>query len=121
MTRQTYLIAALLLFAVEVLIALFVRDGLVRPYVGDVLAVALVYAGVRGFTPLGLVPALAAALAIAAAVEVAQALHLLDAIGLGGNVVARTVLGGVFDWADLAAYCAGAAIIVLVEQVRSRH
>lgn len=119
--RPSYLAVAILLFAIEVLIALFVHDNIVRPYVGDVLAVALVYAALRVMTPLGVLPAVATTLAIALAIEVAQALHLLNALGLAENRIARTVLGGVFDWADLAAYAAGAILILAVERVRMRH
>ena len=36
--RWSYALAAALLFAVEVAIALYVRDRFVRPYLGDVLA-----------------------------------------------------------------------------------
>lgn len=116
--RPGYLAAAIVLFAIEVLIALFVRDDFVRPYIGDVLAVALVYTGLRAVTLLGVNAALAVTLAIAFAIEVAQVLGLLAALGLGDNAVARVVLGGTFDWADLAAYVAGAAIIALIERAR---
>ena len=116
--RPGYLAAAIVLFAIEVLIALFVRDDFVRPYVGDVLAVALVYAGLRAVTPLGANAALAVTLAIAFAIEVAQALGLLAALGLGDHAVARVVLGGTFDWVDLAAYAIGAVIIALIERAR---
>lgn len=115
--KQGYLAVAIGLFTIEVLIALFVRDEFVRPYVGDVLAVAFVYAALRAVTPLGLIPALALTLAIALGVEIAQALNLLDAIGLRDNAVAHTVLGGVFDWADLAAYTAGAVLVIAVERL----
>jgi hypothetical protein len=47
--RPAYALAALIIFAIEVCIALFVHDGFIRPYVGDVLAVALVYAALRGY------------------------------------------------------------------------
>lgn len=114
--RRAYLIAALIFFAIEVLIALFVRDDFIRPYIGDVLAVALVYTALRAATPLTLIPALATTLAIAFAIEIAQALNFLDAIGLRDNTIARTILGGVFDWSDLIAYTAGAALIFAVEQ-----
>ncbi len=40
--RKGYALAAAILLAIEILIALFVRDRLVRPYLGDALAVALV-------------------------------------------------------------------------------
>lgn len=116
--RAAYLVAAIALFAIEVLIALFVRDNFVRPYVGDVLAVALVYCSLRAATPLSVNIALAATLAIAFAIEIAQALGLLATLGLAGNAVARIVLGGTFDWADLGAYLAGAVIIVLIERAR---
>jgi Protein of unknown function (DUF2809) len=113
--RIVYALAALALFAIEVVIALFVRDSFVRPYVGDALAVMLVYVALRAATPLRFVGAIAVALAIAFGVEVAQAFHLLDALGLGGNQLARIVFGGLFDWLDLAAYTAGAAVVVAVE------
>jgi hypothetical protein len=115
--RRTYLIAALILFAIEVLIALFVRDAFIRPYIGDVLAVAFVYTALRAAMPLGLIPALATTLAIAVAIEIAQALNFLDAIGLRDNTITRTILGGVFDWADLIAYGAGAVIILVIERI----
>lgn len=116
--KPGYLAAAIVLFAIEVLIALFVRDDFVRPYLGDVLAVALVYTSLRAVTPLGVNAALVVTLAIAFAIEIAQALGLLAALGVGDSAVARVVLGGTFDWADLAAYTAGAALIALIERVR---
>lgn len=118
--RRAYLIAAIILFAIEVLIALFVRDDFIRPYIGDVLAVALVYTALRAATPLPLIPALATTLAIAFAIEIAQALNFLDAIGLRDNTIARTILGGVFDWSDLVAYTVGAAIIFAAEKLYER-
>lgn len=113
--RAAYAFAALAIFAIEVLVALFVRDNFIRPYVGDVLAVALVYTALRAATPLGLWPTIALTLAIAFAVELAQLFNLLDATGLRGSQVARIVLGGSFDPTDLVAYFAGAALVVLGE------
>lgn len=119
--RPGYALAALILFAVEVLIALFVHDGLIRPYVGDVLAVALVYAALRAITPLGLLPAVILTLAIALVIELAQLFNLLDALGLRSNRIAATVLGGSFDWLDLVAYGLGAFAVVGIELARLRR
>ena len=119
--RGVYLIAAIVLFAVEVFIALFVRDDFVRPYVGDVLAIGLVYATLRALTPLSFPQALALTLTIALAIELAQAFGLLRALGLADNELARIVLGGVFDWHDLAAYAAGGAIIAALETLTARR
>ena len=113
--RKAYAVAAILLFVVEVLIALFVRDHFVRPYLGDVLAVMLVYAALRAVTPLGIAAALGVALGIALVIEVAQALNLLGALGLADNQFARIVLGGAFDMRDMAAYLAGGIVVLAVE------
>ena len=113
--RGFYLLAALILFAIEVVIALFVRDAFIRPYIGDVLAVALVYSALRAATPLSLRSALCLTLAIAVTIEIAQAARVLDALGLGGNAAARIIFGGSFDWLDLIAYAVGGIVIVLVE------
>ena len=40
--RIFYIISFLVIFCIEVLIALYVRDNFVRPYIGDVLVVVLV-------------------------------------------------------------------------------
>lgn len=118
--NRPYTLAALILLAIEVLIALFVRDTFVRPYVGDALAVAFVYCALRAATPLHLWPALAISYAIACAIEAAQYFHLLDYLGLARNTIARTVLGYGFELADFAAYAAGAAGVLGVEAALRR-
>jgi len=100
-------VAALALFIIEVLIALFVTDGFVRGYLGDVLVVALVYAALRAMTRMSVAQALA--------VEIGQALGVLKMLGLADNRVAAVVFGGVFDVLDIAAYLAGGALVVIAE------
>ncbi|MDG2532705.1 DUF2809 domain-containing protein [Sphingomonas sp. HITSZ_GF] len=100
----------------EVCIALFVRDRFVRPYLGDVLAVVLVYCGLRAVLPLRPLPAAAAAFGIAALIEFGQAIHVLDLLGLHGRVL-RVVLGGSFEWLDFVAYAAGALASLGIERL----
>lgn len=50
--NKTYLILTIFLFVIEVLIALFVHDNFIRPYVGDVLVVILIYCFVKSFLDL---------------------------------------------------------------------
>lgn len=117
--RPGYALAALVLFLIEVAIALWVRDQWLRPIGGDVLAVMLVYCGLRAVTRLSVVPAAILAVAVGFAVEAGQALNMVDRLGLGGNPVARTVLGTSFAWEDLAAYVSGGMIVLLIERLRS--
>ena len=44
-----YFFAALLLFLVELVIALYVKDNFVRPYLGDLLVVILIYCCLKSF------------------------------------------------------------------------
>ena len=48
-----YLAAFVILFLIEAAIALWVHDRFIRPYIGDVLVVVLVYVFVRIFFPSG--------------------------------------------------------------------
>jgi hypothetical protein len=120
-TRLVYGMAAAIVFFIEVTIALFLHDRLVRPYIGDVLAVVLVYLALRAVTPWPVVTAIVSTLAIAAAIEFGQYFHLLDWLGLSQNHMARVVLGGVFDLKDFACYFGGAALVLAVEAAFRRH
>ncbi|MBX3593544.1 DUF2809 domain-containing protein [Sphingomonas sp.] len=113
--HRGYLAATVILFAVEVVIALFVRDRFVRPYLGDTLAVMLVYCGVRAISRTGPYAAAVAAFAIAALVEFGQLVGILDLLGLRGNAVARVVLGTGFEPLDFVAYAAGALAAILLD------
>lgn len=113
-----YAVFTLALLLTEIAIALFVRDAIIRPYVGDALAVVLVYAGLRTITRLRVVPAATLALLIAFVIEFAQYFRLLDQLGLSGNRWARIILGSGFDPQDFVAYTAGAVTVLLVERYR---
>ena len=105
---------AALLFAVELSIALFVDDAFVRPYLGDVLVVPLVYCAVATFVEVR--PALLGlgVFAFACTVEFAQYCDLVRVLGLEDSRLARTLLGTSFSTLDLVAYAVGAALTVVV-------
>ena len=122
LTRKHYALIFLLLLGIEVFIALFVHDNFVRPYLGDVLVVVVVYALARVVFPTGLPWLPVGVTLFAAGVEVSQYFHLVDLLGLGGIPFFRVLLGSVFDWADLACYCVGGGAILLTEGfLRARH
>ena len=111
---------AALLFVVELSIALFVDDAFVRPYLGDVLVIPLVYCAIATFFEvrpawLGL-----GVFAFACSVEFAQYHDLVRVLGLEQNRVARTLLGTAFSTLDLAAYAVGTALTVLVHHRAQR-
>ncbi|TGX55933.1 DUF2809 domain-containing protein [Sphingomonas gei] len=117
--HRGYALLTLALFLIEVVIALFVRDRFVRPYLGDTLAVIFVYAALRAAFRIQVIHAAAIALLIAILIELGQLFRVLDWLGLQDNPVARTVLGYGFEAKDLLAYAAGALIALAAERVRA--
>ncbi len=107
------------LFAVEVAIALFVRDDFVRPYVGDVLVVLLIHHAVLAVMDLPTPAAALATLVLAYAVEGAQ--YLGVGHHLEGHPILQTVVGTTFQWGDLLAYAVGALVAVLTGTVVGRR
>lgn len=108
--RTVYATLALALFMVEVGIALFLQDALVRPFVGDALVVMLLFCVVRMAWPSGSGVRLAVAVLLFAwAVEVSQAFDLVAVLGLEESRLVSTVLGRTFSWMDFVAYSAGFA------------
>jgi len=119
--RRRYAAVFLLLLGVEVCIALFVHDRFVRPYVGDVLVVGVIYTLARTILPTGLPWLPAGVTAFALCVEVGQAFDLVDRLGLGHIPFFRVLLGATFDWADMGCYVVGGGLVVVVEWLARRH
>jgi hypothetical protein len=110
-----YLGKSIILLAVLIFIALFVRDNFIRPIGGDVLVVIWLYylfASVL-FMPKKLL--ICVVLFIAYLVELGQLLQLNIWLGIEPSSTLSLILGATFDWRDLIAYTAGAAICYLVD------
>jgi len=110
-----FFLFTLFLLVIEVLIAVYVHDNFVRPYVGDYLVVMLLYCAVRTFINASPLKIALAVLLFAYFIELLQYFHLVDRLGLAGNTVARTVIGYGFEWLDLLAYTLGVITILLLE------
>lgn len=113
--NKQYAILALGLFVIEVLIALYVHDTIIRPYIGDLLVVILLYCFVRAFTRLPAIPVAIGVLLFSYGIETLQYFQWVDRLGLGHSTLARTVIGSTFQWIDLVAYTLGIAIVLGVE------
>ena len=110
-----FFLLSILFFIPEVLLALYVKDNFVRPYVGDYLVVMLIYCAVRTFIKADPVKIAIAVLLFAYLVEVLQYFRIVDRLGLSGNLVAKTVFGYGFEWLDMLAYTLGVLTVLLIE------
>lgn len=116
--RIAYGIATVALFVVELLIALFMHDDFIRPYVGDVLVVVLIYTFVRIFLPEGIRLLPLYIFLLAAGVEVLQYFRIAEVLGLSENRILSVVIGSVFDWKDIVCYGVGCGLLGLYELVK---
>ena len=118
--RASFLLSSLLLLGVLSLIALYVRDAFVRPFLGDVLSVVWLYLTLRVLVQ-GPPRLLAAGcVALACLVELGQWANLSTHLGVQDHEVWGTVLGATFDPLDLLAYAVGGACVVVGHEVWGR-
>ena len=110
--RIKYSIGFIVLLIIEVLIALYVHDDIIRPYIGDVLVVMVLYCFVRIFIPNGVKLMPLYIFIFAAGVEVLQYFRLVEVLGLENNRFLRILIGSVFDIKDIICYGVGCAVIV---------
>ena len=115
MKRIGYAIGTVILLLTEVLIALYVHDAFVRPYIGDVLVVVVIYTFIRIFVPerCKLLPLYV--FMLAALVEVLQLFHVVEALGWQNNRFLSILVGSVFDWKDILCYVAGCILLGVYE------
>jgi len=112
-----FFLFALVLFIIEVLIALFVHDSIIRPYVGDFLVVILIYCGVRTFLKASPLKVAVGVLLFSYLIETLQYFSIVEKLGLAQNVLAKTVMGYGFDWLDILAYTLGIVTVLIVERL----
>jgi len=104
-----------LLFIVEVAIGCFFHDIIVRPFVGDLFVVILIYCLVKTFINTAVKTTAIAVLLFAYVVEVSQYFHLIRVIGLEYSKTARLIMGTSFSWMDMLMYTLGIILVVILE------
>lgn len=119
--RKNYFVIFAALFIIEVLIALYVHDKLIRPYLGDVLVVILLYCLIKSFIKIQVLPAALAVLLFSFLIEGLQYIDIVNRMGLGGSRLARIVIGTSFSREDILAYITGFVAILLTERLRSKR
>ncbi len=111
--NRYYALWALLLLLVETGIALWVHDRLIRPFIGDLLVIWLLYALLRSLFVVRHRTAVIGIWLFALGVELAQGADLVSHLGLADQRWARILIGTTFDVRDLLAYSAGALLLLL--------
>ncbi|HET8886124.1 MAG TPA: DUF2809 domain-containing protein [Salinimicrobium sp.] len=111
-----YFIATIILFLIEVGIAVYIKDDFIRPYLGDFLVVILLYTALKSVSNLSVTTAALIVLCFSFLIEFLQYLNLVTFLGLQNSKIATTILGSSFSWYDMLAYTLGIGFVFLIEK-----
>lgn len=114
--RKWYFLLTVLLLTTEILIAMFLNDRIIRPFIGDFLVVILLYTFVRSFFNIVILPAAIVILLVSFFIEGMQYFHLIEKLNLHHSSLARAIMGTSFSWMDLLMYFLGVIFILFVEK-----
>lgn len=113
-----YFFIAIVLFVVEIIIAVFINDSFVRPYFGDFLVVIFIYCFIRSFWNGSVNKTALWVLLFSYSIEVSQHFKFIKFIGLEKSKAAKLILGSSFAWCDIIAYTLGILFVLIVEKLQ---
>ncbi len=111
-----YLLLTILLLAVEITIAVYFHDEIIRPYGGDFLVVVLIYCFVKSFLNSKVKLTALSVLVFSYVIETLQYFHIVNVLGLEKSKIACTIIGTSFEWTDILAYTLGILLVLVVEK-----
>lgn len=113
--RIVYLLLTVIVLGIEIFIGVFVKDNIIRPFLGDVLVAVLLCLALRvillewKWLPV-------AVFGFSFAIELTQLIRLDRLLGLDGTV-AGVILGSTFDILDIFCYLLGCVLFAVTEYI----
>ena len=114
--RVIWSVIGIIILAMEIYIAIFIKGGFIRHYIGDVLATAMLYAFGRVIFRVAPINLAIFVFAISLFIEAAQYLKILEILDVKSSTL-RIIFGGTFDWTDIICYLAGCILAYLFENL----
>lgn len=106
----------IILFLIEILIAVFVHDSFIRPYIGDVLVTVLICCFMRIFIPKAVRALPVYVFIFSTLVEALQYFDVVRLLGLEDNALISTLIGRTFSFGDILCYGTGCICFYLYEK-----
>lgn len=99
------------------MIALFVHDTIIRPYIGDVLVIILMYTFIRGIIKKSIKYLPIYLLVFASSVELAQYYNIVNLLNLQDYRLISVIIGNTFDIKDILCYLIGTVVLMIWEKI----
>lgn len=115
--KQKYMLVFLILLLTEIIIALYIKDAIIRPYVGDILVLVLMYTFIRGLVrkPIRFLPVYL--FFFASIIELGQYYHIVEKLHVQNNKLISTILGTSFDIKDILCYLISTVLLIIWEKI----
>ena len=117
--RLIFMAVFVLLFAVEALIAVYVHDDFVRPYVGDMIVTVVVWSFARIIFPDKFKLMSLYVMIFSILIEVGHYFNYVELLGVT-NPILVTMMGTSFAWADIVCYAVGCVITAVADSLLLR-
>lgn len=111
--RAGWAVIGIIILAIEIYIAIFIKGGFIRHYIGDVLATAMLYAFGRAIFRVAPINLAIFVFIISLFIEALQYLKILEILDVKSSIL-RIIFGGTFDWTDIICYLAGCILAYLL-------
>lgn len=113
--HKGYFVITSFFLAIELIIALFVRDSFVRPFMGDALVVVLIYFAILSFFDICRMRLAIWVFVFSCCVETSQSFDLVAKLGWEDYKVISVIMGRTFSWLDLLAYFVGCLTVFVLD------
>ena len=111
-----WLAIGVIILVIEIYIAIFIKGGFIRHYIGDVLATAMLYAFGRAIFRVAPINLAIFVFVISLFIEALQYLKILEILSVKSSIL-RIIFGGTFDWTDIICYLAGCILAYMFENL----
>ncbi|MBO5349147.1 MAG: DUF2809 domain-containing protein [Clostridia bacterium] len=118
--RIKYFVGFVVSILIEMLIALYVHDKIIRPYIGDVLVIICIYLLLKTIFDTKIKHLALYIFIFAVSVELMQYFKIMQYLSKGNDTL-KIALGTTFDIKDIVCYFVGYVVIVLGESVRDSY
>ncbi len=115
--KNNYLLAFIIILITEIIIAIFVKDTIIRPFVGDILVIILMYTFIRGTIQKNIKLLPLYLFLFATMVEIAQYFRIVEILNLQDNKFISIIIGTTFDKKDILCYFIATVILFIWEKI----
>lgn len=108
------------IFLIELYTGIYVRDKYIRPYLGDILVIPLIYTFLNIFIKNNYKKLIFRVVIFATFMEILQYFKLVELLGIKNRIL-RIVIGTTYDLSDILCYIIGGVLTYLIIKIRTKE